>query len=459
MIDFMIDIQRDIIGKFVEWKNRSERCPILLKGARQIGKTWTMRKFGKDYFDNIFEINFDMQPEIGEIFEKSKDPQRLIEELQLYTGKKIVIGKTLMIFDEIQSNEYALNSLKYFAELMPELHIIAAGSLLGVAIKHKNMTVPVGKVEILQMYPITFGEFLHTTEPLVWQWLEDNDKVENLPVSVLLKLKERYRQYLICGGMPKAVTRLIEGKFDHIDKELNNIIEMYEADFSKYASSTEVIRIGQIWHSLPSQLAKENKKFVYKAIKTGARAREYEDALFWLQNAGLITMVNCVSKPALPLSAYKDFSSFKIYALDCGLLRCLCKLPAEAFLSESSNFTEAKGAIAENYVLQSILPDLECDPYYWVSSGTAEIDFVTQIGMEIYPIEVKAGTNLSGQSLKSYSEKYSPKLLVRIADTDLSLKDNLLSIPLSLAYKMKRYVKECSRSGDGETHNYMELKR
>lgn len=437
IVDYMIDIQRDIINRFVEWKNRDERLPILLKGARQIGKTWTMRKFGADYFSNVIEINFDMQPEIGEIFERSKDPRRIIEELQLYTSKRIEIGKTLVIFDEIQANEYALNSLKYFAELMPELHIIAAGSLLGVAIKHKNMTVPVGKVEIFQMYPITFGEFLHTTEPQIWQWLEDNNIIDNLPTSVLLKLKEHYKKYLICGGMPRAVCRMLGGEYDMIDNELNNILALYEADFSKYASSTEVIRIGQIWNSLPSQLAKENRKFVYKAIKTGARAREYEDALFWLQNAGLITIVYCVSKPSMPLSAYKDLSAFKIYALDCGLLRCLCKLPAEVFISDSPNFTEAKGAIAENYVLQSILPNMECDPYYWVSSGIAEIDFVTQIGIDVFPIEVKAGTNLSGQSLKSYSDKYSPKKLIRIADTDLSIKGNLLSIPLPLAYKLQ----------------------
>lgn len=437
----MEDIQRYIINDFIEWKNRTERYPLLLKGARQIGKTWTMRKFGRDHFSNVVEINFDMQPDICEIFERSKDPKRIIEEIQLYTGIKIEVGKTLLIFDEIQANEYALNSLKYFAELMPELHIIAAGSLLGVAIKHKNMTVPVGKVEVMQMYPITFGEFLHTTEPMIWQWIEDNDKAENLPVAVLTKLNDRYRQYLICGGMPKAVLRLINGRYDLIENELKNILEMYEADFSKYASSTEVIRITQLWNSLPSQLAKENKKFVYKAIKSGARAREYEDALFWLQNAGLINIVSCVSKPALPLSAYRELSSFKVYAVDCGLLRVLCKLPAEVFLSDSLAFTETKGAIAENYVLQSILPNLECDPYYWVSNGIAEIDFVSQFGTEIYPIEVKAGTNLSGQSLKSYSDKYSPNRLIRIANTDLSFKNNLLSIPLPLAYKLKRYVK------------------
>lgn len=440
-----MEIYRNTIDELGRWFEKKDRKPILLQGARQIGKTWVMRAFGKRYFQNVVEINFDMQDEVGEIFRRTKDPHKIVSELQLYSEEKIEAHKTLLIFDEIQANENALNSLKYFAELMPELHIIAAGSLLGVAVKHKKMTVPVGKVEILKMYPVTFDEFYHTTENKHWQWLNNNNAIENLPVAIKQTLTERYRQYLVCGGMPKAIVTMLEGNYDNIEQEINNIITLYEADFSKYATSTEVIRIGQIWRSLPSQLAKENKKFVYKVVKTGARAREYEDALLWLQDAGLITMVYNVSKPGLPLSAYKDLSAFKVYAMDCGVLRCLSRLPAEALMSRADKYIEMKGAITENFVLQSILPILENEPCYWASEGKAEIDYVAQIGTGVYPIEVKASKNLSGQSLKSYSDKYNPDLLIRLADTDLSLTNKLLSLPLPLAYKFKEYVKEAGK--------------
>lgn len=445
-----MEIYRNAIVKLAKWKEKKDRKPMLIKGARQIGKTWVMRTFGKQYFQNVLEINFDMQEEVGEIFRKTKDPQKIIAELQLYAEEKIEPGKTLLIFDEIQANENALNSLKYFAELMPELHIIAAGSLLGVAIKKKNMTVPVGKVEILQMHPVSFEEFFHTTEPKLWDWLNTSNTIENLPVAIKTKLNERYKQYLVCGGMPKAVIAMIDGNYDKIEEEINSIITLYEADFSKYATATEVIRIGQIWRSLPSQHAKENRKFIYKVIKTGARAREYEDALFWLQDAGLVTLVHNITKPNMPLSAYKDLSAFKVYALDCGILRCLCRLPAEAFISQSSNFVEMKGAITENFVLQSLLPLIECEPFYWASEGKAEIDLVTQIGLGIYPIEIKSSENVSGKSLKSYSDKYAPQLMIRLANTDLFLKNDLLAIPLPLAYKYKGYVEEALKQQKNE---------
>lgn len=442
-----MEIFRNAIAKLVVWKDKKDRNPLLIKGARQIGKTWVMRTFGNNYFKNVIEINFDMNVEVCEIFERTKDPLKIISEIELLVSKKIVPGQTLLIFDEIQASENVFNSLKYFSEIMPDLHIIAAGSLLGVAIKHKNMTVPVGKVEVLQMYPVTFDEFFHSAEPLLWQWLDEHNDVDLLPVPVRQKLYERYKQFLVCGGLPKAALAMLEGNYDDIDDIINNIIALYEADFSKYASATEVIRIGQIWRSLPSQLAKENRKFVYKVVRAGARAREYEDALFWLHDAGLVTMVHCVSKPGMPLSAYKDLRAFKVYALDCGVLRCLSRLPASAILSDGEMLVEMKGAISENYVLQSLLPTMECDPYYWCSDGKAEVDFVTQVGLGVYPIEVKASTNLSGRSLKSYADKYAPSTLVRMAYTDLSFADRLLSVPLPLVFKYKDYLKSVLMNG------------
>lgn len=439
----IMTIYRNAIDQLAEWKNKKERNPILIQGARQIGKTWVMKEFGKRHFRNVLEVNFDMHQDIAELFKRTKDPHRLISELQLFADFKIEAGQTLLIFDEIQASEEALNSLKYFAELMPDLHIVAAGSLLGVAVKHKNMTVPVGKVEILNMYPVSFDEYFHTSKPHLWEALQKAERPEALPVALLQSLNEHYRQYLICGGMPKAALAMLNGEgTSKVDEELHNIVAMYEADFSKYATSTEVIRIGQIWRSLPSQLAKENRKFIYKVVRTGARAREYEDALMWLQSAGLVCLVNAVSKAGLPLSAYKELSTFKVYSLDCGVLRYLCRLPAEALLGNTPAFAEMKGAVTENFVLQSILPYLECDPYYWTSDGKAEVDFVTQIGTDIVPIEVKAGASLSGQSLKSYSDKFQPKKMIRLAQTDLYVKENLLSVPLPLAFMFKKFFRQ-----------------
>lgn len=428
-------IERDIIDRLVEWKNRKERKPILLKGARQIGKTWAMEEFGHRCFEFTVKFDFDRQPELKSIFEISKEPTRILKELALYSDVPIDAEKTLIIFDEIQECEAALNSLKYFYEDAPQYHIIAAGSLLGVAVKKKNMKVPVGKVNIMRMYPITFKEFLRSSDEKTFQFIDSLSEINKLPQIILNKLAVEYRRYQVCGGMPEATVALLEGKGSlEIDSILQDILDLYELDFAKYASPHEIPRIRAIWHSLPAQLAKENRKFIYKVIKTGARSKDYEDALMWLEDAGMIYRVYDISKPGFPLSAYQESDAFKVYASDCGLVRKLANLPADIIISPIANYTEFKGALAENTVLECIKPLLDSDKnYYWTSDGRAEVEFVLQWTSYIIPIEVKAGENISGKSLALYYKKYEPEYRVRFSMLNLQYNGGLLSAPAPLA--------------------------
>ena len=333
-----MEIRRDIIERLKEWKDQEGRKPILLKGARQIGKTWVMETFGRESFDYCARFDFDRQEELKSVFRQTKSPERIVKELALYTDVPIIAGKTLIIFDEIQECEEAFNGLKYFCEDAPQYHVIAAGSLLGVAVKRRRMTVPVGKVTIERMYPISFKEFLRASDEQLWQYVEELDGVVRLPEIILNKLKTEYRRYMVSGGMPEVVKCMLENKgMAEVEKTLQDILDLYELDFAKYAEPREIPRIHAVWHSLSSQLAKENRKFLFKVIKPGARAKEYEDALMWLEDAGMIYRIYNITKPALPLSAYADVSAFKIYACDCGLLRRLAKLPASVGLDKAAN--------------------------------------------------------------------------------------------------------------------------
>ena len=427
-------IQRDILEQLRQWKDRDERKPILLKGARQTGKTWVMEEFGKENFEYVATFNFDKTEELAAIFEKTKDITRIIKELTLFTNVPIEPGKTLLIFDEIQACEGALNSLKYFAEDAPQYHIIAAGSLLGVAIKKKKMSVPVGKVEILKMYPVTFKEFLYTSDPKIYTFLEGVQTTDPIPEIILNKLSVEFKRYLVCGGMPEAVSALLENEgIQTVEDVLQNILDLYTLDFSKYAQPAEITRINNIWRSLPSQLAKENRKFIYNVVKSGARAREYEDALLWLEEAGLIYRVFNVTKPGIPLSAYQDLSAFKVYVFDCGLLRRLAKLSPEVVLSGNIGYIEFKGAIAENAVLQALIPQADGLPYYWSSQNRAEVDFLLQRGASVIPIEVKAENRVSGKSLSVYTTKFRPPLRIRYSMNNLKETDGLLNLPSFLA--------------------------
>lgn len=428
-------IERDIIQNLKEWKDSSDRKPILLKGARQIGKTWVMETFGRECFDYCVKFDFDRQPELKSVFQATKNPDRLIKELSLYCEHPILAGKTLIIFDEIQECEEALNSLKYFCEDAPEYHIMAAGSLLGVAVKKRRMTVPVGKVNVMRMFPITFKEFLRASDTRTYEYIEGLDGICHLPEIILNKLRTEYRRYQVCGGMPEAVVAMLSDKgMGTVESTLQDILDLYELDFAKYAEPREIPRIHAIWHSLPAQLSKENRKFMYRVIKSGARSKDYEDALMWLEDAGMIYKVYNISKPGMPLSAYQENDAFKVYACDCGLLRRLAHLPATIVTDPIANYTEFKGAMAENAVLQSLMPVLDNQvPCYWTSSATAEVEYVLQWKEYVIPVEVKAEDNINGNSLSVYNNKYNPPYRIRFSMLNLQYNSGLLSCPSPLA--------------------------
>lgn len=435
-------IERDIINQFKAWKGAPNRKPILLKGARQIGKTWAMETFGKECFKYCVKFDFDRHPELKSVFQISKDPQRLIKELTLYCDQPIVAGETLMIFDEIQECEEALNSLKYFREEAPNYHIIAAGSLLDVAVKKRKMTVPVGNVKIINMFPVTFREFLRASDVRTYEYIESLDEIRHLPEIIMNKLRTEYRRYQVSGGMPEAIVALLEDKgIGEVESALQGILDLYELDFAKYAEPREIPRIHAIWHSLPAQLSKENRKFIYKVIKNGARSKDYEDALMWLEDAGMIYRIFSISKPGMPLSAYEETDAFKVYACDCGLLRRLAHLPATVVTDPIANYTEFKGAMAENTVLQSIMPFMDDQkPYYWTSPGTAEVEFIIQWDDEIIPVEVKAEENISGSSLSVYFKTYSPHYRMRFSMLNLQYNCGLLSSPAPLAGWLNKWM-------------------
>jgi len=426
-----MEIKRDIVQQFVAWKDSSNRKPILLKGARQIGKTWTMETFGREYFEYCVKFDFDRHPELKSVFEVTKSTDRILKELALYCDQPIVAGKTLIIFDEIQECEEALNSLKYFCEDAPQYHIIAAGSLLGVAVKRRKMSVPVGKVKIMNMYPISFKEFLRASDESTFLYLESISEIGHLPEIILNKLRTEYRRYQVCGGMPESVVALLDNKgLAEVESILQDILDLYELDFAKYAEPRDIPRIHAIWHSLPAQLSKENRKFIYKVIKSGARSKDYEDALMWLEDAGMIYRIHNISKPGMPLSVYEEPDIFKVYACDIGLLRRLAHLPASVVTDPIANYTEFKGALAENVVLQSLMPIMDNQlPYYWTSSATAEVEFVIQMGEDIIPVEVKAENNINGSSLAVYNKKYNPRIRIRFSSLNLQYNGGLLSCP------------------------------
>lgn len=437
-----MEIYREIISSLKRWKDSSPRKPILLKGARQIGKTWVMEAFGKECFEHYAKFDFDRQPELKSVFRTSKSPERIIKELALYCDVPLVAGKTLIIFDEIQECEEALNSLKYFCEDAPQYHIIAAGSLLGVAVKKRRMTVPVGKLQVMRMFPVSFREFLRVSDERTFDYIEKMEQPLHLPEIVLNKLKLEYRRYMISGGMPEAVVAMIDNQgMQAVDDALQDILDLYELDFSKYAEPREIPRIHAIWHSLPSQLGKENRKFIYKVIKQGARSKDYEDALLWLEDAGMIYRINNVSEPGMPLKAYEEPDAFKVYACDCGLLRRLARLPSSVILDPISNYTEFKGAMAENAVLQSLMPLLDnYTPNYWSSDSKAEVEFLVQWQNEIIPIEVKAENCISGRSLSVYNDKYHPLNRIRFSFLNLQSNSGLLSCPAPLAEWFWRWI-------------------
>lgn len=436
-----MEIERCVLKQLIDWKSSLGRKPLILQGARQVGKTWLLKRFGKDYFESVAYFNFDRQTELKQFFQTTKDPERILQNLSLVHGKAIVPNSTLIIFDEIQECNDALNALKYFNEDTPEYAIACAGSLLGVAMT-RGASFPVGKVEFIQIHPVTFAEFLAAADAGLSGYLENIEKTEAIPDIFFNPLKDKLKMYYISGGMPESIVALLENRdVELTQKALQNILNAYTLDFSKHVENSDVPKINYIWSSLPSQLARENKKFLYQTIKPGARAREYENALPWLINAGLLYRVYCSSKPSLPLSAYDDLSAFKIYMHDVGLLRRLSNLDTGAIAQGNRLLTEFKGALTENFVLQSLVQQFEGVPRYWKSENTAEVDFLVQYENMIVPIEVKADENVKSKSLAFYRKTYNPELSIRYSLRNLKRDDGLINIPLFMVDYTKKILK------------------
>lgn len=423
-------MQRYAIKQLIDWKNKKNHKPLIIQGARQVGKTWLMQEFGKKYYEQVAYINFDVDVKSREIFDVDYDTERLIMDIGLATKTKINAENTLIIFDEIQECPRALTSLKYFKENAPQYDIIVAGSLLGVAC-HEGTGFPVGKVSFMNLFPLSFEEFLLAMgEERFVELLNKKDfktiKLFNNKYEKLLK------QYCYVGGMPEIVQDFVENKdFENVRNLQKEILSAYEEDFTKHIPTNTVAKIRLLWKSIPAQLSKENKKFIYGAAKEGARARDFEAALSWLINSGLVYRVNKITKPDLPITAYEDFNSFKLFVLDVGLLGAMTDLQADTIIDGNRIFEEFKGAIAEQYVLQQFKTIKDLPVFYWSNeTSRAEIDFVIQIKSDVVPVEVKAERNLQAKSLKVYMEKFKPNYAIRTSMADYKKTNSLIDIPM-----------------------------
>ena len=432
-------MERFAMEQLKKWYSRKNRKPLILKGARQVGKTWLMKEFGRTHFKYTAYVNFDNNKNMANVFEGDYDIARILMAINIETGVKIHPGETLIIFDEIQECPKAIASLKYFYEEAPEYAVIAAGSLLGVAI-HKGVSFPVGKVDTLELSPLSFREFLRAIGEEGLAKL-----IDEVNIPLIESFREKYidwlKKYYFIGGMPEVVSSFVaERDFTEVRRIQRRIIEMYEADFSKHTSTNELPRIRMVWNSIPMQLAKENKKFFFGKIKEGARAKDFEIAIEWLLDCGLIKKVYNVSKPAMPLKAYTEFAAFKLYLLDVGLLAAMSELDAKSILDGNAIFIEFKGALTEQYVLQQLIADTEFTPYYYSETKSeGEIDFLIQKGTDIVPIEVKAEENLKAKSLRVYCDKFKPQMAIRTSMSNYREQDWMVNVPL---YVLDKYLEK-----------------
>lgn len=430
---------RIAIEKLYKWKESKRRKPLIIEGARQVGKTWLMKEFGEKAYQDTIYINFDSNSRMSELFSEDLNVDRLIMGIELYAGKKIDPDHTLLIFDEVQEVPKALSSLKYFYENAPQYHIVCAGSLLGIAL-HGGTSFPVGKVDFLNLYPLSFKEFLMATTGERFAEL-----LENQDYQMVNAFKQTFidalKQYYFVGGMPEAVESFVEEKdFNEVRAIQKRILSAYEQDFSKHAPIEIVPKIRMVWNSIPSQLAKENKKFIYGLVREGGRAKEYETAIMWLCDCGLIHKVSRVNAAGLPLKAYEDLKAFKMFLVDVGLLGCMTGLRQRTLLDGNELFTEFKGALTEQYVCQQLKTIQDLDIYYYTNDrGSCEVDFVVDTGEEIVPLEVKAEVNLKAKSLKTYREKYNPPISIRTSMADYKKEDWIVNLPLYAIEEMKTW--------------------
>ncbi len=431
------DMERKIIKDLLVWKDKNNRKPLIILGARQVGKTWIMRQFGEQYFESVAYVNCDAEPLAQEMFQADYDIRRILMVVQAITGVKVEAGRTLLIFDELQEAPRGLHSLKYFQENAPEYHVIAAGSLLGITLTQQS-SFPVGKVDLLHLYPMDYEEFLAANNgENLFALLRDTDwKSLGILTS---KYIQQLREYYFVGGMPEAVQEYTEHHdLTEVRQIQQNILDAYRNDISKHSTKTESIRIGQVLDSLPSQLAKENKKFIYGMVKQGARAKDFELAIQWLIDAGIVHKVSRVREIHSPLKFYEDPSAFKLFLLDCGLLGCMADAPAKAIIAGDSIFKEYKGAFTEQYVLQQLTANNK-SVYYWSNDKTpSEIDFVTQEKERVIPIEVKAEENVRARSLKTYIDTHPDYQLkgLRISMKEYIDQEWMENIPL---FAIQRY--------------------
>lgn len=429
---------RIAIEKLKRWKESKNRKPLIIEGARQVGKTWLMKEFGKLYYSDTVYINFDSNSTMKELFDSDLNVERIILGLELYTGKKIDFNNTLLIFDEIQEVPKALSSLKYFCENAPEYHIVCAGSLLGIAL-HQGTSFPVGKVDFLKLYPLSFKEFLIAT---------GNERFADLlykqDYQMITSFKQKYidalKTYYFVGGMPEVVQNFVLNKdYNEVRSIQKRIFLAYEQDFSKHAPNEIVPKIRMLWNNIPSQLVKENKKFIYGLVREGARAKDYETAIMWLSDCGLVHKVSRINAPNNPLKVYEDLKSFKLFVVDIGLLSCMVGLHQQVLLEKNDLFVEFKGALTEQYVCQQLKTIEDLGIYYYTNDrGSCEIEFIIDTGKQIIPVEVKAEINLKSKSLKTYQEKFTPKLSIRTAMTDFKKEETLINLPL---YSIENIVK------------------
>jgi uncharacterized protein len=434
-------MERLITKELQKWKSNKDHMPLILRGVRQCGKTYILKEFGKLCYEETAYFNFEGNPALADLFEQDLDPYRIITELGILNRKAIKPQKTLVIFDEIQFCNKALTSLKYFCENAPEYNIVCAGSLLGITLS-RPLSFPVGKVEFLTLRPMSFYEFLFANdEKMLLEYITDKNGTESVTQVFTDKLISYLKTYYVTGGMPGVVSKWLETKdIETIEDIQQRILDSYMLDFAKHAPTPDIPKLSMIWNSIPEQLAMESGKFVYGHVRGGARAKDFEDAMQWLQNAGMVYKVNKIEKPFIPLSAYASSNYFKLYMPDIGLLRKLAKVPAEAIHGDIPIYKEFKGALVENYVLNELVDLLDTVPFYWKSNNTAEVDFVAQFGVKVVPIEVKAGTNVKARSLSIYREKYQPELSVKASMVGLHFNDGLLQIPLYMLWRLKALI-------------------
>ncbi len=427
-------MKRNALDALIRWKSSEDRKPMVLKGARQVGKTWLMKEFGRSAYDSFVYFNFDEEEELKSIFEANKNPQRIVELLSLIAGEKILPEKTLIIFDEIQECPPALNTLKYFKEKANDYHVIAAGSLLGTLLATPK-SYPVGMVNLLDIYPLTFDEFLDATDPILYTYYESIQKEQQIEEIFHNRLLEAYNNYLIIGGMPECVSSWVKykdpAKIREIQREL---IEVYENDFSKHNGKVNSGRILMVFRSIVSQLAKPNEKFIYGAVRQGARARDFEEAIEWLVSAGMLNRVYNVGKMEHPLTAFDKLDQFKLFLFDTGLLKYMAGIDNSAILLKTDY--QFKGPLTENYVLQQLRGQFEVEPRYYADKNS-EIDFVLQYGTEIIPVEAKGGEDKSAPSFKRYIAQNQPKHALRFSRRGYRKDGAITNLPLYLARKTK----------------------